>query len=129
MNDWITARKGSTGLYIEYGNAETNSLHGYNTQIREEPEFEIRIDLSPNLRIRNKQDDQYPDARALADGEMSRLTLLQIEDAKIVEAIVRSLKRFPKMPTIWRLTLNLQQVWSFKVEPELSPESLSLHVR
>ncbi len=132
MNDWITVRKGGTHLHIAYGNTYTNNLLGYNTQIHEAPNFKIQLDLSPNLRGRNKQTNTYLDARELAGGEIAKLTLIQMDDERILEAIDQSLQRLPETPKIWTLTLNLEQVWPFDVEPEFrishALHSLFLHV-
>ena len=54
MNGWITARKGGTSLHLASGHTFTNNRYGYNTEVRAGPEFEIRLDLSANLRSRHK---------------------------------------------------------------------------
>ncbi|HXM71129.1 MAG TPA: hypothetical protein VN970_08345 [Thermoanaerobaculia bacterium] len=130
-DDWITLRKGGTHLYLEYGSSFTNNLLCHNVQVRIGHDVDIRLTLTPNLRTRNKQSSDYIDARDLADGAIAYLTLLQLEDAKIVKGIARSLKGMPDMPRTWRLTISLEQEWPFEVEPEWGNAltSLLLHVQ
>jgi hypothetical protein len=128
MSDWTLLRKGGTPLYIEYGHTFTKNLFGYDSQIRIDQDAEIRLDLTPNLRARNKQGNDYLDARELADGAVANLTLLQLDDERILEGIIRSVKRLPGPPRTWRLTLNLEREWSFEVELELRrPQTISIH--
>lgn len=129
MNGWMSVRKGSTHLHVSYGHTFSNNLSGYDTQIRVEPTFEIRLDLSPNLRTRSKQSNTYLDARDLADGEIARLKLLQVYDDRLLEAIARSMRRLSAPPRTWTLTLFLSKEWSFVVTPELRAHSLLLHVQ
>ena len=71
MDRWTMVRKGGTGVHLSYGHTFTNNLYAYSTQIRDEPELEIRVDLTPNLKKRNKQTNTYMDARELADGKLA----------------------------------------------------------
>lgn len=129
MGDFVTVRKGSTSLHVSYGHGSTNDLYGYNTQIRSDPYFELRIDLTPNLRTQNKQTNTYMDARDLAGGEIARLTMLQIVgDDLILKAVDRSLRRLPTPPETWILTLCLYREWSYIVRPEVKHGSLFLYV-
>jgi hypothetical protein len=132
MSYWMTARKGSTLLHLDYASTFSNNVFGHNTRIRAEPDFEIRIDLNPNLRVRNKDTGTFLDARDLADGRMSKLTLLQLDDARIINMALRCLKKKDVRPKIWRLTLELEQEWCFEVRPEIKRshmlQSLFLHV-
>lgn len=129
---WTTVRKGSDHLYIAYGHTFTNNLFGHNLQFRTEPEFELRFDLSPSLRSRNKQSNAYIDARELADGEIAQLELVQFDDQKALQIFAAAIKRMPERPKTWKLTLHLDRDWSFTVKPELKgpsgSESLLLHV-
>jgi hypothetical protein len=128
MSDWTTLRKGGTHLYLEYGHTFTNNLFGHDSKIRTNHDAEIHLDLTPNLRTNNKQSNEYIDARELADGAVARLTLLQLDDERIFEGIVRSVKRLPGPPRSWILTLNLGREWSFQVELNLTrPRRISIH--
>ena len=133
MDDWITLLKGDTHLYLEYNKDFTNNLDGYNIQIREKPEFEIRLDLSQNLRKRNRQTNTYYDARELADGAIAKLELLQLDHERILRDIARYLSNLPSKPDTWKLSLQLESDWSFVVTPEVKSfgqaHSLFLRVR
>ncbi|KKL23519.1 hypothetical protein LCGC14_2424560, partial [marine sediment metagenome] len=87
MDNWITLRKGGNLLHLSYGHTFSNNLYGHNLQLRTHPEFEIKLDLSPNLRVRNRQRNCYYDARELADGAIKELKLLQLDDRMAIKAI------------------------------------------
>ena len=72
MSDWTTLRKGGTHLYLEYGHTFTKNLFGYDSKICTGHDAEIQLDLTPNLRTKNKQSNEYIDARDLADGAVAR---------------------------------------------------------
>ncbi|KKM07877.1 hypothetical protein LCGC14_1729530 [marine sediment metagenome] len=132
MGNWITLRKGGNLLHLSYGHTFTNNLYGHNLQLRTHPEFEIKLDLSPNLRVRNKQSNCYYDARELSEGSITGLKCLQVDDRKSFKIIANALSRLPKIPETWKLTLYLDCDWSFSVVPELKgpegAESLFLNV-
>jgi len=133
MNEWIPLRRSGTHLHLSYDQTFTNNLSGYNIQLREKPEFEIWLDLSPNLRKRNKQSNIYQDARELADGAIANLSLLQLDDERTLQAIAQSLLNLPNKPDTWKLTLQIERDWFFIVTPEVKSfhrtNSLFLHVQ
>jgi hypothetical protein len=132
MDNWITLRKGGNPLHLSYAHTFTNNLYGHNLQLRTHPEFEIKLDLSPNLRVRNKQSSCYYDARELTDGAITELKLLQLDDRRALKIIASALHRLSKKPETWKLTLHLDRDWSFSVKPELKglagAKALFLHV-
>jgi len=129
MNRWIVLRKGGIHLHISYGTGFTNNLLGYNIKLRDQPELEIQIDLSPNLHKRNKQINTYRDARELADGTISDLTLIQLDDTRVIKAIDQSRRRFLNVSNKWKLTLYLGREWPFIVTPQVgNSDSLLLNV-
>ena len=134
MAYWKTARKGSTGIHVSYGHTFSNNLYAENSRVWSEgPDIEIRLDLNGNLRSRTKQDNMYMDARELADGEIDRLELLQIDHDRLLDTLRRALKGFAGEPQTWYLTVELKGDHRFEVEPELRREgqwqSLFLHVK
>jgi hypothetical protein len=132
MESWTTVRRGSINLHIAYSCTSTNNLFAYNLQFRTEPEFEIRLDLAPNLRSRNKQTSTYHDARELANGAIAQVKLVQLDDRKALDLFASAISRMPQRPETWKLTLHLDRDWSFTVRPEPSDpagsESLFLYV-
>jgi hypothetical protein len=129
MNRWIMIRKSASPLHISYGKEFTNNLSGYNIQYREQPEFEIQIDLSPNLHKRNKQINTYQDAQELADGAILNLELIQLDDRRVRQAIIQSGPRVRNLSNKWKLTLCLGKEWSFTVTAQVvGSDSLILRV-
>ena len=132
MDRWLTVRKGGEPIYVEYAHVFSGNLLAHNTQLREEPELEIRVDLSPNLRGRSKETGTYLDATDLAGGDISELRLFQTEDERLLKALSAALGRIGGSPDTWKLTVLLAGEWSFRVRPDVnrigSLTSLLLHV-
>ena len=132
MRNYITARKSSCLLYVEYRQTFSNNIFAYNTRISPGPDIEIRIDLNPNLRGRSKETNTYIDTRDLANGCIRKLKLIQIDETQIIDKMRSILKALPEPPTTWSLLLELEQEWRFDVKPELKHvndyQALCLHV-
>lgn len=68
----------------------------------------------------------------LADGAIAKLTVLQLNDERSLQAIANILRNYPSKPDTWKLTLYIQKDWIFVVTPEVKgshrAHSLFLHV-
>jgi hypothetical protein len=120
---WRTLRKGATLLYIEYGHAHTQ-LWADNTRARVGARLELEVDLSRQLRLRNKRMNSYIDARDLADGAIKRLGLVQLNDKRIVDGLADLFNRAPDHEMLWDLTVLIEGVYRFAVRPEMPSSAL-----
>ena len=129
---WQTLRKTGTELYVAYANTHSGNLLAKNTRLRTDPHVELALDLNGNLRTRNREVNSYRDARALADGAIKRLELVQIDDERIIGRINERLASLRDPLRTWILTIELEGAYSFPVRPEArklgNQTSLFLHV-
>lgn len=129
--DWETLRKTPVLLYLAYGHGHTK-LWADNVRVRPGPTFVLRLDLNRNLRVRNKRTNSYVDAQALAQGEITRLLTLQLDDQMVLDGIGRKLETLGGSPQVWHLVLDLEGTHEFVVQPEYRRqgyhESLAFHV-
>lgn len=130
--EWTTLRKGPASLHITYGLTFTNNLSGYNTRVRVieprrsgEPSVELVIDLTPNLRTRNKAANDYADASELANGDIAELKFLQILDDRIIRLLDRLGSDIDGLRP-WRLTIELAASHTFMVMPKRTADGISL---
>ncbi len=126
---WVNLRKGGTHLHISYGETHTNHLSARDVRVRTAPSLEISLDLSHNLRVRNKRRSSYYDARDLADGKIERLKILEIHDKHVIEGLRWALKHVSPLPPEWTLNVELEGPHTFNVRPELGPSKASLVLR
>jgi len=115
---WITIRKTPCHLYISYGHTWTDHLYGHNVRVRNDQDFQIAIDLNPNLRVQNKASDVYADAKDLADGSIASLNYIQLNDDYTLERLENQSLRLNPVPKVWTLVLELNGIHTFKVRPE-----------
>ena len=120
---WILLKKGPAKLHIDYAGTFTSNLYGHETRIRTRPGVEISFDLNPNLRTRSKSTNSYTDARELADGEITRLKAVHIDDRRIARYLTAQrdvLGLADNVSRNWTLTIKLNgQNHSFQVRPKL----------
>jgi hypothetical protein len=90
---------------------------------------DIALDLSKNLRTRNKQENSYIDARELADGGVERLTLVQVLDERVVEDVLRRWRAATPRPEGWRLLVGLEGTHWFAVDPDRRSTHLDLFLK
>jgi hypothetical protein len=131
MSNWIILRKTSSLVYIEYAGTFTGNLVATDAQVRITDALELSLDLSSNLRSRNKSTNDYIDAIDLAAGKADSVTLVQVFDSQIIDRLKQVLRSAPAKPNVWKLSIILDRVFTYRVEPEVSgnkPESLILHV-
>lgn len=134
MGYWMTARKGDAGIHIsDCRGGFTNNLTVQNSRVFSEgPDIQITMDLNGNLRSRTKQDNAYLDAWDLVNGGIGDLSLIQIDDDRFIDVLIRRLQGFRGKPSAWYLTLELQGDHTFQVEPEFKTmhrlRILNLHI-
>jgi DNA-directed RNA polymerase subunit RPC12/RpoP len=105
-----------------------NDLRADHLALRTSPVFELRLDLSGNLRNRNKEVNAYQDAQELADGGLDDLTVVQLDDEQVLECFRRISWDHGGVPKECLLTINLKEVRTFKVRPTIEQGSLFLDV-
>jgi len=122
-------RKTAAHVSITYSHGNfSNNLNGTDFLLHEsENEILLTVDLSSNLRVRNKESNCYSDAIELAR-DHSTLDMLQIDEQQIIDGLVSAKKKNPNAP--WYFQINLDDKGSFKylVTPTLSNGSLFFNV-
>lgn len=114
---WRSICKGSTGTHLEYGPTYTSHLSAKNLECRLVGALEIRIDLSHNLRVRNKQSFQYIDSRELAAGKIKILKRIRLNG--IADRFVKSARTFDFAGDLdWVLLVSLDGEQRFSVVPD-----------
>lgn len=99
-------RKTSTGISVTYtGGNYSNNLAGSDFTVDESDEFIcVSVDLSCNLRVRNKDSNSYYDACELAE-DHAKLLSLEIDDLRITNGLDRVHRRHQKAQ--WQLELHI----------------------
>jgi len=123
-------KKTAAGVWVTYSDGEySNNLAGSDFTVEEsQGHICLRIDLSCNLRVRNKEDCCYYDACELAE-QHSKLKSVQIGEDQVIKGLAAASKRVP--PASWELELALGEKGTFKysVQPRRSAHSIFLDVR
>lgn len=126
---WITLRKSGTPLHVSYGHGFTNNLLAHNVRVQsDERGVALSLDLNPNLRTRNRESWAYVDARALADGDISRLSLIQLGDEHVLKGLAGVLARNEDLPNEWALEVEIAGTHRFRTLPEFKAGLLWLNV-
>ncbi len=128
MENWVTIRKGSVHIYVEYDHTHTGNLSADNIRIRIDPPWAVRLDLNGNLRKRSKTTNTYMDARALSDGGLSTLILVQVDDPLLVKGIQEAWKSDKAAIPDVTLTIDLEGEKIFEVVPRIVREAYSLQL-
>jgi len=118
-------RKTTAGVSVTYakGNYSNNLIGADFTLEESEACMYFDIDLSSNLRVRNKEANCYYDACELSE-QHSSLKMVQIDDSKIIEGLIAALRRIPHAR--WELRLLLGEKGTFKYSVTLSGSSDSI---
>jgi hypothetical protein len=129
MANWVTIRKGSSHIYLEYDRTHTGNLSAENIRLRIGSVVAVSLDLNRNLRKRDKTTGTYMDARALSVGGLSSLTLVQVDDPVLVKEFQEGLESSVVSLRDFRLIINLEGEKVFQVVPRiLGASSLQLRV-
>jgi hypothetical protein len=114
-------RIGAQLVYVTMKKGVTHALYGLNFEIEYSPDsdlIEIYFDLSGNLRTRNKQTNQYIDAKDL-ESSTDSIDYVQLIDKKTIERIYSHLKKFKEKDVDYSLYLNLMIENNHRFEIEL----------
>ena len=87
----------------------------------------VKVDMSRNLRVRNKGENCYYDACQLVR-DHSKLTSIQIDNGQVIKGLMASSLRVPSAR--WELELGLGNKGSFKysVQPKGNSRTIFLYV-
>ena len=83
---WLTLRKGITHLYVEWGHAH-GKVFATDCRMLKGPPVTIALSLDKNFRARSTGSGTYIDAKALAEGGLREVRLVQISDQHILSGI------------------------------------------
>jgi hypothetical protein len=126
---WTTLRKSGAPIHASYGRGFTNNLLAHNVRVQsDEQGVVLSLDLNPNLRARNRESWEYVDARALADGDIARLTLVQLHDEHLLKGLAGVLASKEDVSGEWVLEVELAGTHRFRVTPEFKADMLWLNV-
>ena len=128
MEGWRSLRKSGSPLHVGYGSTYSNNLIGKNFEYRVRESFEMRVDLSGNLRSRNTECFSYVDARELADGAVLELRRVEILEDQVLENLSRAIEQIDDPTGSWLLIVVLDKEYRFEVRPEFRAGSLFLEV-
>lgn len=122
-------RKTSTGISVEYSNKGfSHNLTGTNFSLEESKDHIcLTIDLSANLRSRNKASTDYVDACELVKNN-TFLKSVQLFEKSIIKGLLDANKRTPNAS--WELKILLGEKGTFKytVKPSMVNGSVFLNV-
>ena len=118
MSTSMSLRKTGSHIHLSYASTFSNNLTATDFRIETSPDFKLIFDLNNNLRTRNKQKNNYEDARDLADGKINKLELVQIDDDQVIARLEECIERLDKPPQTWKLTIHLEGEHTFSVEQE-----------
>lgn len=107
-------RKGSSGMHVSYANSGfSNNLRGRNFEYRQlDGKHILHIDMSGNIRTRNKEENSYSDALELIENHHS-LKRLEFDDNE--KAMIEQVARLSGAPpTEWLLQLDFGDKGSFR---------------
>lgn len=99
-------RKTSEGVSVTYSNGNfSNNLTGTLFTIEAADDIvEIGIDLSCNLKVKNKQSNCFYDVNELAE-DHALLEAVQIDNDRIIDDLIKENKKYPD--AVWKLKLSL----------------------
>ena len=124
-------RRTTAGVSVIYSEGNfSNNLTGADFALEEsEACICLSIDLSGNLRVRNKESNCYYDACELAE-QHSSLKSVQVDDRQVTDGLAAALRRTPNAR--WELRLLLGEKGTFKysvtVTRKKSSNSIFLNV-
>ncbi|MFC2027122.1 hypothetical protein ACFLU3_00385 [Chloroflexota bacterium] len=118
-------RKTSSGVSVTYSTGNfSNNLTGTNFTVEATDEIiRVGIDLSSNLRVRNKQSNCYFDANELAK-DHSLLKSLRIDGSKIIASLIETRQMY--IDASWELELSLGEKGLFKYSVSVSGSNGSI---
>jgi hypothetical protein len=123
-------RKSAAGVSVTYSDGNyTNNLTGSDFTVEEsQGHIFLRIDLSRNLHVRNKEDYCHYDACELAE-QHSKLRSVQIDHDQVIKGLAAASRRVPHASWELELALGEKGTFKYRVQPRESIGSIFLDVR
>ena len=123
-----TIRKTSAGLYVAYEAGGTNSLRGQAFELDvNEKAITLSIDLSANLRTRNKRGHSYIDAIDLSERHSS-LAYIDLTGVPVSEPLAWAREHAPCAALFLRLLLDRFGEFRYRVHSEMQDRTVRLVV-
>lgn len=118
-------RKREASVSVTFSDGDySNNLIGVGFRLEESESFMcLGVDLSGNLRVRDKESNQYEDAQILAE-KISILRSVQIDEDQVVDRLVAACQRSPN--SRWEIRLLLGEKGTFKYPVKLTRSSGSI---
>jgi len=123
-----TIRKTSSLISLTYQGGATDGLFATDFTVAELPALAIGLDLTCNVKVRNKSANTYADAVAYSERRHAELASIQIDEAQVCEGLRKADKRHPGAE--WRLIVRMDgrdHAYSVTICDE--PYSVVLRVR
>lgn len=122
-------RKTAVQVSVTYSDGNfSNNLNGTDFRLSEsEKEILLSVDMSSNLRVRNKSSNCYADAVELAE-DHTKLDMFQIDDEQIVKGLVATKKNNSNASWFFQIDLGDRGVFNYPVTSILSNGSLFFNV-
>lgn len=122
-----TTRKTKSEISLTYQGGAAYSLFASDFSIAKTPPLAIELDLTCNLRVRDKSSNTFADARDFAKGRHAELAAIRIHDAQLCKALRKAHERHPGAG--WRLVVHVQdQAHAYAVNVIDEPYSVALRV-
>jgi hypothetical protein len=122
-------RKTPAGVSVSYSDGNySNDLTGTDFIVEEsEGCICLSIDLSGNLRVRNKESNCYYDVCELAE-QHSSLKSVQIDENQVIDGLTTVYRRSPNARRELKLLLGEKGAFKYSVTPTESDGSIFLNV-
>ena len=123
-------RKGSLLLHVQIQHGMNLDLYGSNFEFEysnESKSATFHIDLSGNLRKRNKQTNTYIDAKSL-ESSTDEIESIQINDGRMIKLIADHLKKLNVDEYSFNLSLLIETYHKFEIGLEKLGNSLFFRV-
>ena len=106
-------RRSVVGVSVTYSGGDySNNLIGCNLELEYvSNRFCVSIDLTRNIRVRNKHENCFYDGCQLIE-QHAELSSVQIDDEQVFERLAPVFKRFPR--GTWQIELSLGEKGTFK---------------
>lgn len=122
-----TIRKTRSLISFTYQH-ETDLLFATDFTVAETPALAIELDLTCNVKVRNKSENTYADAVAYSERKHAELASIQINEAQVCEGLRKAHERHPGAE--WQLVVHIDgRDHAYPVTICDEPHSVVLRVR